>query len=130
MSTLFGMAGLAEAGEAYALTVCWGGLLLVAVFAAPSFILRSPTAAAFAIILVLVLGMLSAPWSAFLPVTSDDPDVRHWASAWRVFNGAWALGVVAVIAAAFRAYGRGRQAPAREVAPCPESGMTSGQAGG
>jgi hypothetical protein len=121
MVPLFGMAGLAEAGEALALAIGFGGLLLVGLLTAIGWSLRSRVASGIALALAFVVTLLSTPWEAFVPFQSDDPDVQHWMHAWRVFGCWWVLVMVATLAAWVRAfYFRGK-------ADVPEGEQPAGQ---
>jgi hypothetical protein len=113
MGLLFGMAGLAEAGEAFALMVGYGGLLLVGLAAAIGLFARSRIAAGVALTVVLVVTLLYMPWEAFRPYQSDDPDVHHWVAEWRGFGRCWSVAVAAAVLAAVRAFGF----PAKSAAP-------------
>jgi hypothetical protein len=89
MGPLFGMAALAEAGEAFALMICYGGLLLVGLAAGIGLFARSRIASGVALVLAFGITLLFVPWEAFRPCQSDDPDVRHWVAAWRQFGWLW-----------------------------------------
>jgi hypothetical protein len=103
VSSLFGMAGLAEAALFLALLIGLGGLLLLAVAALVGWCWRSPVAAMIAIFLALVLGLLLRPWEAFRSIESDDADVHDWVSTHRVVAVLWTLGFAGAIASAIRA---------------------------
>jgi hypothetical protein len=105
MGPLFGMAGLAEAGEAFALMTAYGGLLPVGLAAAIGLFARSRTASGIALVLAFGITLLFMPWEAFRPYQSDDPDVHHWVAAWRQFGWVWGVTVLAAVAAAVRAFG-------------------------
>jgi len=104
MVFLPGMAGLAEAGEAFALMIGYGGLLLLVLTAALGFFVRSRVAAGTALTVGLVLTLIFVPWEAFRPFESDDPDVHHWVAAWRGFARCWGIAAAASIAATIRAF--------------------------
>jgi hypothetical protein len=126
------MAGLAEAGLAFALLIGLGGLLLAGVAALLGWGCRSPAAALVAVLLVCLVGLCLTPWEALGPVESDDPDVDAWIAMHRAFIVLWALTGAAALAATFRALREvpaepppGDGLPARPGAEGPDSGARS-----
>src|SRR5262245_1091481 len=105
MGPLFAMAGLAEAGEAFAMMIGYGGILLVGFAAAIGLLAGSRISAGVALVLAFAVTLLFLPWEAFRSYQSDDPDVHHWVEAWRQFGWAWGVAVLAVVLAAVRAFG-------------------------
>ena len=104
MVPLFGMAGLAEAGEAFALTIGYGGLLPLGLMAAVGLFSRSRAASLIALILAFIVTLMFLPWEAFRPFESNDADVHHWVAAWRGFAWWWGVAVAAALAATARAF--------------------------
>jgi hypothetical protein len=118
MGPLFAMAGPAEAGEPFALTIAYGGLLLVDLTAAIGLFARSRAASGVSLVLVLLVTLLFQPWEAFRPFPSDDPDAQHWVAAWRGFCWWWGVALVAAVAAYVLAFGF----PAEPAAPAGPQG--------
>src|SRR6187200_2356832 len=95
MGSLFCMAGLAEA---QALMLAHGVLLLMFVTVMLAAIKRSRIAAVAALALAFLSGWCCTPWLGFEPVVSDDPDVHHFATSWRLFAWSWvAVEIVTVV---------------------------------
>ncbi|MGA2175822.1 MAG: hypothetical protein ABSH38_12660 [Verrucomicrobiota bacterium] len=89
------MAGLAEAAFFYGLLLIAAVLLVVAGLLALAWWKQSTIAATIACVLVLLVGLLLQPWTAFAPPTSNDPDEAYWLVWIRVASAIWALLVVA-----------------------------------
>lgn len=104
MRPLFAMAGLAEAGEAAALMISCGGLLVLILAAAIGFFARSRFATAAAVLWAFASTCLCVPWSALAPYQSDDPDVRYWIGQWRIIAAFWGLAAAATLAAWVRVF--------------------------
>ncbi len=105
MGPLIGMAGLAEAGEFFALLIGYGGLLLAGVAAALGLFARSRVAAGVALVLALAVTLTFLPWEAFRPSDGADPDVHDLVRAWRLFGWCWGVTALASVAAVVGAFG-------------------------
>jgi hypothetical protein len=98
------MAGLAEAAISFGLFICWCALFVIAVLLFFAWYRESWRFALGAAILVLILGIVFQPWSAFIPTPkgfaswSNDPDYLYWRARERLMCVAWA---VVLAAAAF-----------------------------
>ena len=99
MVTLFGMAGPAEAGEAYALGIGYAGLLLLGLMATVGLFVQSRVVSGIALAFASVLTWMFTPWEAFKSFESSDPDVHHWVAAWRGFAWWWGFAVDVSVAA-------------------------------
>jgi hypothetical protein len=104
MSTLFGMAGLAEAAELYSLMIGYAGLLLLGLMAAAGLFTRSRVASGITLALAFLLTLMFTPWEAFKPLESGDPDVHDWVAAWRSFGWWWGFTVAASMVASIPAF--------------------------
>jgi hypothetical protein len=104
MATLFGMAGLAEAGEAFALMIGHAALVLLGLVAAVGLFARSRVVSGIALALAFFLTFLFMPWEAFRPIKSSDPDVHHWIAVWRDFAWWWGFTVAASVLACVPAF--------------------------
>ncbi|MFO0845942.1 MAG: hypothetical protein U0797_26770 [Gemmataceae bacterium] len=105
MGPMFGMAGLAEAAEAFSLLLGYGGLSVVGLAAGVTLLAPSRAGAAVALVVAGTVSLLFLPWEAFWPTPSVDPDAQHWAAAWHRFALWWCLALAATLAAAVRAFG-------------------------
>jgi hypothetical protein len=98
MVTLFGMAGLAEADETYALMIGYAGLVLLGLIASIGLFARSRVVSGTALAFAFVLTFMFMPWEAFKSFKSSDPDVHYWIAAWRRFACWWGFVVVGSVA--------------------------------
>jgi heme/copper-type cytochrome/quinol oxidase subunit 2 len=98
MHITISMAGLAEAAFCYGLLIIAAILLLVGGLLAFAWWKGSAIAATIACILVLLVGLLLQPWSAFAPPTTADPDEAYWLVRFRVASVVWAFFFVAGVA--------------------------------
>lgn len=126
MVTLLGMAGLAEAGEAYALMIGCAGLVLLGVVSAIGLFARSRVASGIALSLAFVLTLMFTPWEAFKSFESSDPDVHHWVAAWRGFAWWWGVATVATIPASLPAFSFSRKAAIKQQSEQPDVQGASG----
>jgi hypothetical protein len=104
MSTLFAMAGFAEAAIVLTLLVILGGLVLLALTAFIGWYWRSRVAAVIAFWGGFLIGLLIMPWEAFRVIQSDDPDVYDLVLFHRIVSFVWAIGFAGAIASLVRAY--------------------------
>src|SRR5512138_1695493 len=93
------MAGPAEAGEAFAMIIVEVGLGVIGLAVALSVWRRWWRVSLGALTACLLLSLLFSPWTAFISVSSEDPDVLYWARQWRTVSILWLCCVFGCIAA-------------------------------
>jgi|SRR6516165_3418914 hypothetical protein len=98
MHITFAMAGLAEAAIFYGLLIIGGVLLLAGGMLAFAWWKRSPFAATIALVLVIIVGLLLQPWTAFAPPTTTDPDEAYWLVRLRVASAVWTVFLITGVA--------------------------------
>ncbi len=91
------MAGLAEAGLARELLMCWAGLIVIGAFLIAASIRRSPGMAVLVIGLSLLFAGAFEPWQAFAPIQGEDPDLIYWVGRYRFMGAIWAGAIVVAI---------------------------------
>ena len=92
MGTAIAMAGLAEAGEAFALIMVAGMLTLAAGLIALGWWKSLWGAAAAGCIACLLVGLVMQPWNAFKgPQLPNDSDEVYWLARERFVDGVWVV---------------------------------------